>query len=54
MNERSFIVKSFDKTGSNTGISSSCPQRIGKISSSEFKTRSGLPLKAYLSNHALV
>jgi hypothetical protein len=41
MNERSFIVKSFDKTDSNAGISPSRLQRIGKNSSSEFQTRSG-------------
>jgi hypothetical protein len=54
MNERSFIVKSFDKIDSNTGISPSRPQRIGRNSSSEFQTRSGLPLKAYPSNRALL
>jgi hypothetical protein len=42
MNERSFIVKSIDKTDSNAGISPWCPQRIGRNSSSEFQTRSGL------------
>jgi len=45
MNERSFIVKSFDKTDSNTGISPSRPQRIGRDSSREFKTRTGLAAK---------
>jgi hypothetical protein len=53
MNERSFIVKSFDKNGPKTGISSSRPPGIGRNSSSEFQTRSGLPAKAYPSNRAL-
>jgi hypothetical protein len=45
MNERSFIVKSFDKTDSNIGISPSRPQRIGRNSSSEFPNPQRPPAK---------
>jgi hypothetical protein len=53
MNERSFIVKSFDKTGSDTGIFYSLlPPGIGIVPASS-KPAAGCRLKAWPSNHAL-
>ena len=55
MNERPFIVKSFNKTGPNTGISSSRPPDIGRNSSAEVQTRSGLPAKGlFFKSRALL